>query len=169
MQVKNQAVEQVDSFKYLGTVIDKKLSFSCHVDSVCKKANQRLYLLRKLKYFDVRQDILEMVYRSLVESILTFNIVTWFGNLSVKDRARLTRVVNLAGKIIGRTQKPLTDIYHQATKRKAVKIISDPVHPLHSSFQLLPSGRRFRVPLAKRNMHRRSFCLVALHLLNASC
>ena len=34
--------------------------------------------------FAVCQGILEMVYRNLIESILAFNIVTWFGALAVR-------------------------------------------------------------------------------------
>ena len=164
----NQFVEQVDSFKYLGTVLDKKLCFSSHVDTVCKKANQRLYLLRKLKCFDVSMPILETVYRSLIESILTFNIIAWYGNLTVKERARLTRVVRQAGKIVGTEQKKLSDLYHTFVKRKAQKIRSDPVHPLFESFQMLPSGRRLRAPLAKRNLYKRSFVRTAISILNSS-
>ena len=84
----------VDSFKCLDTVVDQKLTFTQHVDFVFKKAQQRLFLLRKLKHFGVSQGILEMVYRSLIESILAFNIVTWFGVLTVRNEARLSRVVN---------------------------------------------------------------------------
>lgn len=166
--INNEPVEQVDSFKYLGTVLDKKLSFSFHVDNVCKKANQRLYLLRKLKCFDVRSEILETVYRSLVESILTFNIIVWFGNLTVKDRARLSRVVKLAGKIIGSEQRQLSHLYNMFLKRKAQKIRLDPTHPLHNSFQMLPSGRRLRTPLAKRNLYKHSFIPSAISILNSN-
>jgi hypothetical protein len=167
VMINNEAVEQVDTFKYLGTVLDKKASFSSHVDTVCKKANQRLYLLRKLKSFDVDRLILETVYRSLVESILTFNAIAWFGNLNVKDKAKLTRIVKLAGKIIGLEQKPLSGLYELFVKRKAKKIVHDPTHPLHDAFQMLPSGRRFRAPLAKRNLYKRSFLPTAITILNS--
>ena len=77
VRIKTEDVESVKTFKYLGTVLDSNLSFTTHVDTVCKKANQRMYLLRKLKTFDVDKKMLEMIYRSLVETILTFNIVTF--------------------------------------------------------------------------------------------
>ena len=44
-------VEQVDNFKYLGTILDKNFTFTDHVDTVCKKASQRLHFLRKMKCF----------------------------------------------------------------------------------------------------------------------
>ena len=78
-------MEVVSSFKYLGTVVDSKLSFNGNVVYVYKKAQQRLYLLRKLRSFGVGSHVLEFVYRCLVESVLSFNTVTWCGNLSVKN------------------------------------------------------------------------------------
>ena len=41
VEINVENVEQVDSFKYLGTVIDKKLSFSEHVDLVIKQGLPR--------------------------------------------------------------------------------------------------------------------------------
>ena len=41
-----------DSFKYLGTIIDKKLTFKEHADIMYKKSHQRLFLLKKLKSFE---------------------------------------------------------------------------------------------------------------------
>ena len=38
------------------------------------------------------------MYKSLVESILTFNIVVWYGNLGAKRKAKLARVVGMAGR-----------------------------------------------------------------------
>ena len=168
LKIASENVEQVETFKYLGTVLDKNLKFSAHVDFTCKKANQRMYLVRKLKTFGVNVHTLEMVYRSLVESILCFNIVTWFGNLGVKDRNRLNRIVNLASKVIGKTQKPIIEIYKDFVKTKAKKIMSDNSHPMCRLFQLLPSGRRFRTPDWKRNLYGHSYLPRAIRILNLS-
>ena len=62
-------VEQVKHFKYLGTQIDHRLSFTQNGEGVYKKAQQRMCLLRKLKGFDVRKDILLTVYQTLIESV----------------------------------------------------------------------------------------------------
>ena len=51
--IDNQGVDIVSSFKYLGTFIDTNLTFCDHADYIYKKAEQRLYLLRKLQRFDV--------------------------------------------------------------------------------------------------------------------
>lgn len=40
----------------------------------------------------------------------------------------------------------LQSAYKQATLRQANRIVTDPSHVLHTEYQLLLSGRRFRVP-----------------------
>ena len=60
----------VSSCKYLGTVVDSKLSFNDNVIYVYKIAEQRSYLLRKLRSFGVGGHVLESVYCCLVESVL---------------------------------------------------------------------------------------------------
>ena len=45
--IDQREVEMVDSFKYLGTITDKKLTFNEHADMVYKKSQQRLFLLKK--------------------------------------------------------------------------------------------------------------------------
>ena len=160
-------MEAVSSFKYLGTVVDSKFSFNDNAAYVYKKAQQRLYLLRKLRSFRVGRQVLESVYRRLVESVLSFNIVTWYGNLSVKNRAWLARVVNTASKIIGVEQKQLCDLYHLSVCRKSLSILHDIPHPLNFCFQHLPSGRRLKVPLAKKNVYKKYFTPTAVSVLNA--
>ena len=100
----------VDSFKYLGTIIDKKLTFNEHADMVYKKSQQCLFLLKKLKSFEVSPHVHELVYRGLVESILSFNIIIWFGHVTVKQKTKLGRVVNKASKLIGQQQLQLSTL-----------------------------------------------------------
>ncbi len=78
------------------------------------------------------------------ESVLTYNISVWYGHLTLLNKNRLSRVVKMGGKIRGRPQKPLYSLYRTAVDRKTTNILDDPTHPLHSEFELLPSGRRYR-------------------------
>ena len=164
--IKGQEVEQVSSFKYLGTVLDQSLTFTEHMDCIYKKAQQRLFLLRKLRSFEVSQCTLNRVYQSLIESVLTFNIVSWFENLTVKNKTKLSKVVKLGSKITGCKQTQLSHHYERAVKRLSNKILDDCSHPLHHCFQLLPSGQRYRVPCAKKNIYKKSFVPVTIKYLN---
>ncbi len=43
--INDHVVEAVHQFKYLGNVIDEKLTFEAHVDDLCKKAHQCMFYL----------------------------------------------------------------------------------------------------------------------------
>jgi hypothetical protein len=166
LMIGNEEIEIVTSFKYLGTVVDEKLNFSEHVGTVHKKAQQRLYLLRKLRSFNVSTHILGSVYRALVESIVAFNVVSWCGQASLTNKTKLGRTISTASKIVGSKQLSLADLYEVALFRKAKQVMRDPSHPLNSCFETMPSGRRLRAPLAKKNIYKKSFVPSAVTTLN---
>ena len=70
-----------------------------------------------------------MVYRGLVQSILSFNVVTWCRNITIKNKARLARIANTASKLIGRDQRQLSSLYRVALKRRDTQTIGDSDHP----------------------------------------
>ena len=84
LMIKKLTVEKVSIFKYLGTVVD--LTFTDNVDHIYKKAQQRLFLLRKLRSFNVSAEVLQLVYICLIDSVLSFNLESWYGNLSAKKQ-----------------------------------------------------------------------------------
>ena len=165
LMIKGQTVETVSTCKYLGTVVDENLTFTDNVHHIYKKTQQRLFLLRSS---NVSADVLQFVYTSLIESVLSFNLVSWYGNLSAKNKARLARVVNQACKMVVIKQLELFDLYQQVLRRKAVQIQHGPINSLNSAFETIPSGRPLRMPLARKNCYRRSFVPSAISILNSS-
>ncbi len=105
--IRGEKVECLDSYKYLGTTIDNRLCFDVNSGVLCKKGHQRLYCLRKLRSFNVDRTMMELFYKSYIEPVLSFSISCWFGNLSVKHKNALNRIVTLSGKIIGKEQRSL--------------------------------------------------------------
>ena len=53
------AVEQVESFKFLGVHITNKLTWSKQAKTVMKRARQNLFPLRRLKRFGMGSEILK--------------------------------------------------------------------------------------------------------------
>ena len=102
-------------------------------------------------------------HASLIESVL--NISSCYTFLSVRDKSKLSHIIKHASKITGTTQSSLSDLHTQAVRRKASSIIHDPSHPLHNSFQLRPSGHRYRVPLARTNLVKNSFIPSAINII----
>ena len=64
-------------------------------NSVVKKAQQRLFHLRRLKKFGLSPKALNF-YRCTIESILSGYSTAWYGNCSAHNRKALQRVVRSA-------------------------------------------------------------------------
>ena len=58
VDIKGSAVARVETYKYLGIVLNNKLSWGDHVDLIVKKLNSRMYCLRKLISFHITPEIL---------------------------------------------------------------------------------------------------------------
>ena len=91
--INGQPVEVVGSY----TVSTAEASFM----KICKKGQPRLFCLRKMAKFNVSKTIMRLFYKSYIESVLSFSIICWYGNLNVKDKAVLAKIVKVSGKIIG--------------------------------------------------------------------
>ena len=48
LKIEEEEIEQVTSYKYLGLKINETLTWSDHVESICKRVTQRLGLLQRI-------------------------------------------------------------------------------------------------------------------------
>ena len=101
--------------------------------------------------FGVQQKVMLLFYRAVIESIFRYAICVWFGNLTVKSKSQINRLAHTALKVMGVREHPtLQAIFEETVLRQARKIVADPSHVLYSEYELLPSGRRYRVPVKKQ-------------------
>lgn len=91
--IKGQTMEAVQSFNYLGTVINDKLNFVANYEAVCKKGQQHLHCLRKLLHFHIDRTIMTMFYCAFIELFLSFSLMSWFGHVSLKEKNALNQIV----------------------------------------------------------------------------
>ena len=63
--IKGEAVERVDTYKYLGVVFDSKLNWKENINSVLKKVNLRVNCMRKLRSFGVNSDMRVTFYNAV--------------------------------------------------------------------------------------------------------
>ena len=127
--IRGLEVERVNNFKYLGVHISDDLTWTFNTTQVVKKAQQRLYFLRRLRKFGMAPKILSNFYSCIIESVLTTCITVWYGSSTVWDHKRLQRVVKTASKITRTPQPSLQSIYHRRVHRRAASIINDPRSP----------------------------------------
>jgi hypothetical protein len=161
-------VEQVESYRYLGVVIDNKLSWHANTDQILKKAHTRMYCLRKLRSFSVREDILQMFFLSTVGSVLTYACVCWWGNLSKQDSDRLEKIVKKAGSVVGKKQETIESVCQRRLTERLTSILADETHPLRPEFdsRRIDRSGRLRAPVARTSRFRNSFIPSAIHAFN---
>ncbi len=167
LTINGATVERVSSTKFLGVHITEDLSWTNNTAALAKKAQQRLYFLRKLRRARAPAPIMCIFYRGTIESILTSCITVWYGACNASCRKSLQRIVRAAEKIVGVSLRSLQDIYSTRLTHKALYIAGDTTHPTHSFFSLLPSGRRLRSLQARTNRLKDSFIHQAVRKLNS--
>ena len=165
LYIGGEIVESVLEYKYLGTIIDDKFTFNQNVIATYKKANSRLYFVRKLSKLNVDSQILEMFYSSIVQSIITFSIICWYGNCSMETKDKLTRIIRNCCKL-GINTSTLEELYVKYVKLRCKVIRKDNEHPLHNMYQLLPSGKRLRSTKCRTTRYARSFIPASIKILN---
>ena len=110
--------------------------------------------------------LLLLLYRSIIESVLTYCNICYFPLLSVANRNKLLKVSNTAAKIIGLPTPSLSQLCEVATLRKARALADETDHPLSEYFCLLPSGRRYRCMKCSKARFNKSFVPAAIRALN---
>ena len=166
VNIKGANVEKVEEYKYLGNIIDHKLKGNLNVSQIHKKCNQRLYFLRKLRNVKVDSTILTLFYTSIIQSVLSFCISSWFGSCLEGDKGKLSKIIKCGKKLGCVNVKHLDELYEDAVRAKLNKILSNDNHPLFSCFQLLPSGIRMNVPYSRTNRLRDAFVAKAIKFYN---
>ncbi len=60
--------------------LSQDLKWDNHIDSIAKKAQQRLYFLRQLRKFNLPQELLKQFYTAIIVSVPVFfyNCLVWF-------------------------------------------------------------------------------------------
>ncbi len=135
----------------------KKIRYINHWSEFVIIESIRLFFLRQLKKFNLPQAHMTQFYSAVIESVLCSSITVWFGSASKSDIRRLQRTVKTAERIIGVHLPSLQDLYYSRVKKRAGNIITDPSHPGHDLFALLPSGRRYRSLCTRTSRHKNSF------------
>ena len=105
-KIHDHCLDRVEEAKYLGLILDKKLTFNPHINSICKKAHStRQFLQRTLYHCDKRAKAL--AYTTFVRPVVEYASTVWDphtrNNSQVK---RLEAVQNKAVRFACRDWRP---------------------------------------------------------------
>ena len=91
----NNILENVPIIKFLGVIVDNKLSWKYHIDSICKTISRNIGVIKRLKSCLPMYSLL-MLYSSLILPYLNYGLLAW-GNT---HQSFLDRLLLLQKRII---------------------------------------------------------------------
>jgi hypothetical protein len=95
----NTPLQQEETIKYLGVIIDKRLNFNAHIEYTTGKCIKLIHALSKSAKINwgLRHDVLQMIYSGAILPILSYGVQVWEDGLQRKSNAtKLRRIQRLA-------------------------------------------------------------------------
>ena len=164
--VDNSIVEVCENFKYLGIVVDNKLSWHDHISYIVSKCNQRLFFLRLLNSFSVTPNILQRFFCSIIESIYKYNMTVWYKSAHEYDRKKIDRIWKSANRIIRNEALVLpSDLYTNVVLKKVSTIMKQPEGLF--KYEFMRSGTRLRGISCSTQRYRKSFYPDSVYVYHA--
>ena len=77
IQIGNNIIERVITYKSLGVILSSDLKWNPHIEYIVKKANKKLYPLRVLRRAGVDQNNLLKVYLCTVRPVFEYAVPIW--------------------------------------------------------------------------------------------
>jgi hypothetical protein len=94
----NHTIDIVESFKYLGLIIDSEIDWKYHVDSVASKISPYIGMLYRIRPF-IEEKTAMQIYYAYIHSRLSYCLPVW-SSCSLDLKMRLQRLQNKAMKAI---------------------------------------------------------------------
>ena len=135
--------------KYLGLLIDSKLTWSFHIKSLASKLTRAIGMLAKVRHF-VNKSTLHNIYNGIFSSLLTYGCQIWGQHINshvkriIKLQDKAIRVINFAD-----FRAPTSQLYKSSDILKFMDIITlNNYMYVHDSF-----NRRIPIPLQGKLEH----------------
>ena len=94
----NLPIEQVNQYKYLGLLVDERISWNLQIEKMLKRIGQIISFLARLKRC-LNESVLKLIYNSMILPYFDYADVIY--NSATKDLTdRLQKLQNRAGRII---------------------------------------------------------------------
>ena len=99
IMIRDKIITRSNTQKFLGVLIDEKLTFKKHIDKVCKKVSSGIGIIRKLKGF-IGSEILQKIYNAIIYPHIIYAIEAWGASAKV-GLTRLDNLITKASRLIG--------------------------------------------------------------------
>jgi len=126
MNVNRNRIERTETYKYLGVIVDEKLTWKEHCKELCSTISKYVGVMYKIKYY-VNNQALRMLYHSLINSRAQYGIISW-GKAASCQLQPISVVLNRAMRCLN-TDKLLTNkvtTIYKMQKNSPTKIYIQP-------------------------------------------
>jgi hypothetical protein len=96
----NKNLEYLPYLKLVGVVVSEDLRWGKNTEYICKKAMQRMWVLRRMKNFHLDTEYLVDTYVKEIRSLLEMAVPVWHSGLTKKQSRDIERVQKTALYII---------------------------------------------------------------------
>ncbi|KAI3368098.1 hypothetical protein L3Q82_007800 [Scortum barcoo] len=127
--IHGEAVERVNNIKFLGIHITSDLTWSMNTAHLVKKAQQRLFFLRKLKLCWTLPSAPDKLLQGHNREQSSASVQQCGMAAALHKTKDLTRVLKTAQGIVGSPLPDLNSKYIGRMQKKARHIAADPTHP----------------------------------------
>ena len=76
-------IKRVDCIKYLGVMIDQRLCWHAHLELISERTRKLIWIFKKLRHV-MSSSLLNKIYISLAQSVITYCIPIWGGATKTK-------------------------------------------------------------------------------------
>ena len=90
----------VQEVKLLGVIVSQDLKWQKNTNFICKKASEILWILRRLKKFNIKTYQPFDVYQKEVRSILEYAVPVWNSGITQEQSNQIERVQKVAFRMI---------------------------------------------------------------------
>lgn len=97
----NGKIEQTDTIRYLGILIDKRFRFHQHIEHITEKSTKLIHALSKSAKINwgLRSDVMSIIYKGAILPVLSYGIPVWIqalnANHNVRRLKRVQRLINI--------------------------------------------------------------------------
>ena len=96
--INNQPIERVNSFNFLGLILDQHMTWNVHIQSTSHKISRTIGVMNRLKHY-LPMEILRYLYNALILPYFQYALLTW----GFKNN-RLTKLQKRAVRVITRSK-----------------------------------------------------------------
>jgi hypothetical protein len=160
---------QTESYKYLGTYINTKLTWDEQWQHISKRFNSTIYLIKTMKNLGFQKSILINIYKSLILSQIVSNAtILCSANKSVTDeiqhiQEKVLKIIDIKKedevkfKIV-----PTSDVINKQCKSTMIKILNNPDHNITKGLKRKENIRTrnkfpFQIEKCNKQIYQQSF------------